>query len=265
MLNQLLAMDRPIVFFDLETTGTMINRDRIVEISVVKVEQDGSTRTTTRRINPEMPIPPSATAIHGIHDADVADAPTFSLIAANLAKYLEGADLAGYNLLKFDIPMLQEEFKRCGVPFSLEGRRVFDVFNIFRKLFPRNLSAAYRFFCGKELEGAHGAQADTLATLEVLEAQLEKYPEVPRDPDALAKYSDDTDPDAVDKTRRFKWLDGEVIVNFGKNAGRKLKEISEKDPGFLRWIIRSDFPDDVKSIASEALLGRFPERKDPAP
>lgn len=255
-----LKLERPLVIFDIESTGVAPGRDRIVELAVKKIMPDGSSTDIVRRVNPEMPIPPSATAVHGISDADVASAPPFSVIAANFAAYLDGCDLGGYNVLNFDIPMLQSEFQRAGVPFSMEGRKVVDAYNIFCKLYPRTLTAAYKFFCNAELTDAHSADADTAATWEVLLGQLAKHPELPRDLTALAEFSNMTDPDAVDRTRRFKWRDGEVVVNFGKNAGRPLKEIAEQDPGFLRWIIRSDFPEDVKKVATDALSGVFPQR-----
>ena len=256
-----LQLERPLVVFDIESTGVSPERDRIVELAVLKIMPDGTKQSTVKRINPEMPIPKAASAVHGIYDEDVAGSPPFSIIAANLARYLEDCDFGGYNLVKFDIPMLQAEFQRAGVPFSMEGRRVVDVFNIFCKLYPRTLTAAYSFFCGKELTDAHSASADTDATWEVLLGQLAKHPELPRDLNGLAEYSYNSDPDAVDRTRRFKWSDDGVVVNFGKNAGRLLTDIAENDPGFLRWIIRSDFPEDVKKIASDALIGIVPERK----
>ncbi len=157
--------------------------------------------------------------------------------------------------------MLEAEFKRAGFDFKVEGRRVIDAYNIFCKLYPRTLTAAYKFFCGKELEGAHGAAADTAATFEVLLGQLERHPELPRDMAGLAEFSDLTGPDTVDRTRRFKWVDNEVVVNFGKNAGRTLRDLAENDPGFLRWIVRSDFSDEVRTIANDALMGKFPVRK----
>ncbi len=256
-----LELTRPLAFFDIESTGIVPQRDRIVEIAVLKLRPDGSSQSNVRRLNPGIPIPPGATAIHGITDADVADCPQFADIADKLASYLADCDLGGYNVTGFDIPLLEAEFKRAGVDFSFAGRKVVDVYNIFCKLYPRTLSAVYKFFCGKELEGAHGASADTDATLEVLLAQLERHPELPTDVAGLADFSDQTDPDAIDRTRRFKWSGGEATVNFSKYAGRTLREVSENDPGFLRWIVRSDFPDDVKEIASNALIGKFPERK----
>ena len=256
-----LQLTRPLVVFDIESTGVVPQRDRIVEIAVMKIMPDGTSRTTVRRLNPEMPIPPGASAIHGITDADVADCPVFADIAEKLLNYLEDCDLAGYNIQGFDVPLLENEFKRVGLNFDTSNRKIVDAYNIFCKLYPRTLTAAYKFFCGKDLEGAHGAAADTAATFEVLLGQLAKHPELPRDAAGLAEFSDITDPDAVDRGRRFKWNGDEVMVNFGKYAGRTLRDVAENEPGFLRWIIKSDFPDDVRTIAEKALVGIFPERK----
>ena len=256
-----LHLTRPLAVFDIESTGVVPLRDRIVEIAVMKIMPDGTSRTTVRRLNPGMPIPPGATAVHGITDADVADCPRFEDIAEKLLHYLADCDLAGYNISGFDVPMLENEFKRAGLDLEVSKRKVVDAYAIFCKLYPRTLTAAYKFFCGKDLTDAHGAAADTAATWEVLLGELEKHPELPRELDALADYSDMSDPDAVDKSRRFKWSGDEVIVNFGKYAGRPLREIAENEPGFLRWIIKNDFPDDVREIAGNALIGKVPERK----
>ncbi len=254
-------LERPLAVFDIESTGVNPDSDRIVEISVIKVFPDGEEISNTRRVNPEMPIPPQSTAIHGISDADVADAPKFRDIAPKLNNFLSDCDLAGYNISGFDVPLLINEFRRVGIDFSMEGRRVIDAYGIYCKLYPRTLSGAYKFFCRKELENAHSAMADTRATLEVLASQLEKHTELSRDMDELAKFCDMTDPDAIDRTRRFKWQGDIAVVGFGKNAGRALKDVAVNDPGFLRWIIRSDFPAEVKKIAENALVGIFPERK----
>lgn len=256
-----LKLDRPLAVFDIESTGVVPQRDRIVEIAVLKITPDGESRNTVRRLNPQIPIPPSATAIHGISDADVADCPVFADIADKLLAYLDGCDLAGYNIQGFDIPLLECEFKRVGLDLKTSERRVIDVYNLFCKLYPRTLTAAYKFFCGKDLEGAHGAAADTAATWEVLLGQLAKHPELPRESAELAQFSDNSDPDALDRNRRFKWNGDDVVVNFGKYSGRTLKDIAENEPGFLRWIIKSDFPDDVKEIASDALIGKFPVKR----
>ena len=204
-MSESLQLTRPLAVFDIESTGVVPQRDRIVEIAVMKIMPDGSSRTTVRRLNPGMPIPPGATAIHGITDADVADCPLFADIAEKLLSYLADCDLAGYNISGFDVPLLENEFKRAGLEFDTSSRKIVDIYNIFCKLYPRTLTAAYKFFCGKELEGAHGAAADTAATFEVLLGQLAKHPELPRDAAGLADFSDVTDPDAVDRNRRFKW------------------------------------------------------------
>ena len=256
-----LKLARPLAFFDIESTGVVPQRDRIVEIAVVKLYPDGRQQTTVRRLNPGIPIPAGATAIHGISDADVADAPSFADIAEKLFNYLSDCDLAGYNISGFDVPILEAEFKRAGYDFTAVDHKIVDAYNIFCKLYPRTLTAAYKFFCGKELDDAHSAGADTAATLEVLAGEMERHPELPDDVNGLAAFSDLAGPDAVDRGRRFKWSGDEVVVNFGKNAGRTLRDLAENDPNFLRWILRGDFADDVKEIASNALIGKFPVRK----
>jgi len=256
-----LILERPLVFFDIESTGTNPYRDRIVELAVIKLMPDGSREEAVRRINPCMPIPAGASAVHGIYDDDVKDCPTFDVIAHNLYNYLEGCDLAGYNIVKFDVPMLQEEFKRCNLELSLKERKLIDVFNIFCRLYPRNLSAAYKFFCGGDLEDAHSALADTDATAAVLMGQLAKHPELPRETAGLAEFSAARDADFVDSEGRLKFSGDEVVINFGKNSGRRLRDLASEDPGFLRWMLRSDFSDEVKTIIKNALSGEFPTRK----
>ena len=233
-----LVLERPLVFFDIESTGTNPYRDRIVEIAVIKVMPDGSREEVVRRINPCMLIPAGASAVHGIYDVDVADCPTFDVIAHNLYNYIENCDLAGYNIVKFDVPMLQEEFKRCGLELSMRDRKLIDVFNIFCRLYPRNLSAAYKFFCGGDLEDAHSALADTDATVAVLLGQLAKHPELPREMAGLAEFSAARDADFVDSEGRLKFSGDEVVINFGKNSGRRLRELASDDPGFLRWMLQ---------------------------
>ncbi len=255
-----LLLERPLVFFDIESTGTNPYRDRIVEIAVIKVMPDGSRDEVVRRINPTIPIPGGASAVHGIYDADVADCPTFDVIALNLYNYLEGCDLAGYNIVKFDVPMLQEEFKRCNLELNMRDRKLIDVFNIFCRLYPRTLSAAYEFFCGGNLEDAHSALADTDATVAVLLGQLAKHPELPREMAGLAEFSAARDADFVDSEGRLKFSGDEVVVNFGKNSGRRLRDLAAEDPGFLRWMLRSDFSEEVKTVIKNALAGEFPTR-----
>ena len=262
----------PLVFFDLETTGTNILTDRIVEISVVKLFPDGTKEVKTRRINPEMHIPLEASEVHGLYDEDVKDAPTFRRIAQSLYLYLEDCDLGGYNIVKFDVPVLVREFQRAGLQFEIKQRRIVDAYYLYCKMEPRTLKAAYKTFCGKNLDDAHSAEADTLATVEVFEAELKKYAawtseELPED----VEFSEDLDvihnlcnpkiQDAVDPDGRFRWKEGEVVVAFGRNAGQKLKTIAVENPDFLRWILKADFSQEVKKIASDALKGYFPEKQ----
>ena len=267
-----LIKERPLVFFDLEATGVNILNDRIVEISVVKIFPDGRREVKTRRINPEMHIPEEASAIHGIYDKDVANEPTFRAISKNFFIYLEDCDLGGYNITKFDIPMLTREFSRAGLTFTTANRRIIDAYNIFCRMEPRNLSAAYKFFCGKDMKDAHSAEADTLATVEIFEGEIKRYSQMAREdyPEDIEKWPETLDEfhtfcnqrmiDSIDPDGRFKWKNGEAVVAFGKNAGTSLRRIAIDNPHFLRWILRSDFSVEVKNIASDALKGIFPEK-----
>ena len=245
-----LKLKRPIVFLDLETTGVDPAKDRIVEISLVKVQPDGSKEVKTRRINPGMPIPPESTAIHGIADDDVKDEPRFEQIAKSLAAYMEGCDLAGYNSNRFDIPVLAEEFLRAGVDVDLKKRRFIDVQNIFHKMEQRTLVAAYRFYCDRELEGAHSAEADTLATYEVLMAQLERYPDLENDIDKLAEFS--TRGEAADYAGRILFNEkGEEVFGFGKYKGRPVAEVFRAEPSYYAWMMNGDFPLYTKKVITE--------------
>ena len=227
-----LNLKNPIVFFDLETTGINIVKDRIVEISFVKVHPNGKEETKTRRINPEMPIPPESTAIHGITDEDVKDCPTFKEIAKSLAAQIEGCDLAGYNSNRFDIPLLAEEFLRAGVDIDLNKRKFVDVQTIFHKMEQRTLSAAYKFYCDKSLENAHTAEADTMATYEILKAQLDRYSDLQNDIDFLSKYSSFTS--NVDFAGRMVYNeDGKEVINFGKYKGKLVEEVLKTDPAII--------------------------------
>lgn len=240
-----LNLSRPIIFFDLETTGTSVTSDRIVEISLIKVFPDGTTEEKTRRINPECHIPEASTAIHHITDEDVKDAPTFRQIAKSLHEMFDNCDIAGFNSNKFDVPLLIEEFGRVGLPFDVAGRNFVDVQGIFHKMEQRTLVAAYRFYCGKDLNDAHSATADTRATYEVLLSQLDRYPELKNDVKALADFS--AGGRNVDLAGRMVYDDNhEPIFNFGKNKGRKVKDIVHREPGFIQWILQGDFPKETK-------------------
>ena len=241
-----LNLQRPIVFFDLETTGVQITRDRIVEISILKISPDGERETKTRRINPEMPIPAGASAVHGITDADVADCPTFAQVARSLYAWLEGCDIAGFNSNRFDVPMLVEEFLRAGVAVDFDDRHFVDVQTIFHKMERRTLEAAYKFYCDKTLENAHSAEADTLATFEVLEAQLDRYPEdLKNDIPALAEFS--THGRRVDFAGSLAYNDkDEIVINFGKYKGVPVTEVFRKDSGYYNWVMGAQFPLETK-------------------
>ena len=248
-----LQLTRSIVCYDLETTGVDPGTDRIVEISILRVEPDGSRVTRTRRINPGRPIPEGATAVHGIRDEDVADAPSFRQIAKGLAETLEGADLAGFNVARFDIPLLDREFRDNGFDLGLDKRRIVDAMTIFHRMEPRDLSAATRFYLGREHSGAHEAEADVAASFEILEAQLERYDDLPQTVDALDAWLRRIPENAADQSGKFVHEDGRVVFNFGKHKGKLLAEVAASAPDYLQWILGSDFPDDAKRFVREAL------------
>lgn len=242
-----LNLTRPLIFFDLETTGTNVTHDRIVEISYIKVYPDGKEERKTRRLNPEMPIPPASTAVHHITDEDVRDELTFRQIAKSLYSIFEGCDIAGYNSNKFDVPLLMEEFARCGINFDVAGHRFIDVQNIFHKMEQRTLVAAYKFYCGGNLEDAHSALADTQATYEVLLGQLERYPELENDVEYLAKFS--TIGRNLDLAGRIVLDDRDIpVFNFGKHKGRPVKEVLRREPSFFDWVMQGDFAKNTKDV-----------------
>ena len=254
-----LNLRNPLVFFDLETTGIDIAKDRIVEISMVKVMPNGEEIVKTRRINPGMPIPPESTAIHGITDEDVKDCPKFKEIAKSLAAQIEGCDLAGFNSNRFDIPMLAEEFLRAGVDVDLNRRKFIDVQTIFHKMEQRNLMAAYKYYCNKDLANAHSAEADTMATYEVLKAQLDRYPELENDVNFLSKYSSFTN--NVDFAGRMVYNEkGQEVFNFGKYKGRLVEEVLKSDPSYYAWIMNGDFPLNTKKMLTEIRLRGFNQK-----
>lgn len=245
-----LKTDRPIAFFDLETTGTNITTDRIVEISILKVMPDGSRNSYTQRVNPQVPIPEGASEIHGIYDIDVANEPTFEELAPAIFKKLFDCDLAGYNSDRFDIPMLAEEFMRAGIEFDLNDRRTIDVQTIFHKQEPRNLSAAYRFYCNNDLENAHSAEADTNATFEILEAQLERYG-MDKDINAISEFTDRGD-NKMDFAGRIVRNDKDVpVFNFGKHKGRPVEDVLRDEPGYYNWMMDKEFPLYTKKVLKD--------------
>ncbi len=248
-----LKLKNPIIFLDLETTGIDVSRDRIVEISLVKISPGGGREVKTRRVNPEMPIPPEATAIHGISDDDVKDAPPFRALARSLASYMEGCDLGGYNSNRFDIPMLVEEFLRAGVDVDFKRRKFVDVQNIFHQKERRTLEAAYKFYCDKELENAHSAEADVIATHEVLEAQLDRYPDLENDIAFLADFS--SRDNCADYAGRIVYDDNGVeVFGFGKHKGRLVAEVFHTEPSYYSWMMNGDFPLYTKKVITEIRL-----------
>ena len=249
-----LNIKNPIVFFDLETTGVNINVDRIIELCYIKLYPNGNEESMSMRINPEMHIPESSSAIHGITDEDVKDCPTFKQVAVNLEKTFKGCDLAGFNSNRFDIPLLVEEFLRVGIDLDLSKRKFVDVQNIYHKLEKRTLVAAYKFYCNKNLEDAHSALADTKATLEVLEAQLDHYPnELKNDIDFLAEFSKMTD--NVDFAGRIVYDENHnEVFNFGKYKGQKVSDVFRTDPGYYSWMMKGDFALNTKQIITKIKL-----------
>ncbi len=264
-----LKLTRPIVFFDLETTGINFIHDRIVEFCLHRVNIDGSEKTWTQLVNPTIPIPAEASFIHGIKDEDVKDKPTFKILASEVAQFISGCDLAGYNSIKFDIPFIAEEFLRAEVDFDLQGRRFVDALSIFHKMEPRTLSAAFKFYCNKNLDNAHSAEADTIATYEILKAQLDRYEDtsykdrfgresvpVVNDIQALHEFSFHS---------RFADLAGQIIFddknnevfNFGKHKGKVVLDVFDKEPSYYDWMMKSDFPLYTKKVITAIKLRGF--------
>lgn len=255
-----LNISRPLIFFDLETTGTSVTTDRIVELSYLKVYPNGEKESKTRRLNPEMHIPEASTRVHHITDDDVKDCPTFRQIAKSLMDIFEGCDVAGYNSNKFDVPLLIEEFARVGMAFDIKNRRFIDVQSIFYRMEPRTLVAAYKKFCGKNLEDAHSAMADTMATYEVLLGQIREYEDLENDIESLAKYSEnENNVDMVGRIVRDE--EGNCLINFGKHKGRKVEEIFATDHGYYSWIMNGDFPKNTKDVLTGLYMKYLEQRK----
>jgi len=251
-----LNLTKPICFFDLETTGINITNDRIVEISILKVYPDGKEETYTMRVNPTIPIPPEVTLVHGISDEDIADAPTFKDISKEVYQIVKDCDLGGFNSNRFDIPVLAEEMLRADIDFDMKNTQSIDVQTIFHKMEQRTLSAAYKFYCGKNLDNAHSAEADTLATYEVLKSQLDRYEDLQNDSKFLAEFS---------SRKKFADMAGFIIYNkdgvecfsFGKHKGKLVTEVLEKEPGYFGWLLNADFPLYTKKILTAIKLRAF--------
>ncbi len=248
-----LKLTKPIVFFDLETTGTNVQHDRIVELSYIKVMPNGEEIEKAIRINPEMPIPAEATAVHNITDEDVANCPTFKQIAHDIAKVFTGCDIGGFNSNRFDVPMLMEEFMRVGIDFDCTKCRFVDVQTIFHKMEQRTLSAAYKFYCDKDLENAHSAAADTRATYEVLKAQLDRYSNLSNDINFLSEFS--TQNKNADLAGRIIYnADKKEVFNFGKYKGQLVEDVFRRDTGYYGWMMQGDFPANTKKVITNIKL-----------
>ncbi len=249
-----LNLTKSIAFFDLETTGLSISKDKIVEIAILKINPDQSEESYVKRVNPLMPISEESTSIHGISNEDVKDCDSFEVLANEIKTFIGDADLAGYNSNRFDIPFLLEELLNSNVELNMDGRRFIDVQTIFHKMEQRTLEAAYKFYCGKQIENAHSAEADTRATYEVLKGQLDRYEEVENDMDFLFEFTQQGKNRKIDFVGRLAVNDeDEVIYNFGKHSGKTIKEVYQKEPGYHRWIMDNDFPLITKSILKKSV------------
>lgn len=246
-----LQLKRPIAFMDLETTGVNLATDRIVEIAILKVLPDQSTQLKRKLINPQMPIPPGASDVHGITDEMVKDAPTFRQVANEIRQFLDNTDIGGYNSNRFDLPLLVEEFLRAGLDFDISDRKLVDVQRIYHVMEPRTLSAAYKFYCDKVLEGAHSAEADATATWEVLQAQMSKYDQLGDSLDSIVKFTGQEQ--IVDFARRFVMENGVEVFNFGKHKGRPVADVLKAEPQYYDWMMKGDFPLHTKQKLTEIL------------
>lgn len=245
----MLQLTKPLAFIDLETTGTNLGLDRIVEIAIVKILPDGNRSIKRKLLNPGIPISKASTDVHGITDEMVKEAPTFKQVAHELKQMMDGCDIGGYNSNRFDIPMLVEEFLRAGVEFDMKGRRLVDVQHIFHRMEQRTLGAAYKFYCNKNLEGAHSAEIDATATFEIFEAQLLRYPELGSTVDSVLKLIGEEV--IVDFARRFTMDNGIEVFNFGKHKGRPVAEVLKAEPQYYDWMMKGDFPQHTKQKLTE--------------
>ena len=246
-----LQLSRPLAVIDLETTGVNLTIDRIVEIAIVKVQPDGNRIVKRKLVNPLMPIPKASSDVHGITDDMVKDAPSFKQIANEIRQFLDHCDMAGYNSNRFDLPLLVEEFLRAGLEFDMSNRHLLDVQKLYHMMEPRNLSAAYKFYCDKNLENAHSAEVDAIATFEVLESQLQRYPQVGSTVESVIKFTGQEQ--IVDFARRFVMENGIEIFNFGKHKGRAVTEVLKAEPQYYDWMMKGDFPMHTKQKLTEIL------------
>ncbi len=252
-----MKLTKDLVVLDLETTGTWVDKDRIIEIALIKMKPDGTREDMVMKINPGMPIPPVVTELTGISNGDVQNAPQFKTVAQEIQAFIGDADLGGFNIDRFDLPLLKREFNEAGVEFSVANRNVYDAQKVYHINEKRDLSAAYQFFCQKELVNAHSAMADTEATLEILAQQMVKYGD--ESPESLLQYTYQTSNEFYDKERKFRWWNGKLYMMFGKYARRhSLDEVVKKDRGYLEWILSANFSQDIKLLVENALNGQMP-------
>ena len=259
-----LQLNRPLAFIDVETTGLRPYSDRIVELSILKIHPDGTEEYKSHRVNPGVSIPAETTAIHGITDADVASEPMFQQYAKSVRDFLEDCDIAGFNAIKFDLPCLEAEFARANVEFSRNDRYFIDSQIIFHQREPRNLQAAYQKYCNRDMVNAHSAEEDAKVSAEVLDGQLEIYPDLPTDVPGLSALCYRVEKNYIDSEGKFIWVEGEAVCNFGRHKGRLLREITVDNPGFFEWIIHRDFSSEIKDMSIKALKGEFPKQLEPS-
>jgi DNA polymerase-3 subunit epsilon len=254
-----LQFDKPVVFIDLETTGISAPHDRIVELTAIRLSPDGRRNVWTKRMNPGMQIPKSATDVHGITNEDVAGEPPFSFYAAELQRFLGDADLGGFGVSRLDIPLLETEFRRSGVEFSRRGRRILDAQILFHMLEPRDLAAAYKKYCGSDLVNAHTSEGDVEASIAVLDGILKQNPDLPRNVEGLNALCNREQENWIDSQGKFAWSSGVAVVGFGKYKGVPIRTVAQTDPGYFDWMLKSDFAEDTKGVAARALRDDFPD------
>ncbi|MCA9402023.1 MAG: 3'-5' exonuclease [Candidatus Omnitrophica bacterium] len=255
-----MKLKKPFVVFDLETTGTWIEKDRIIEIAIIKIHPDGSKETYEKKINPQMPIPAKVQELTGISDEDVKDAPVFREIAQQVFDFIADADVGGFNVERFDLPLLERELKEAGITFEYKSRVIIDAQKIFHLHEKRDLTAAYQFYCQRELDNAHSALADTEATWEILQAQVDQYAQQEGDLHDLSKFDYKTYQEYYDDERKFRWWNGQLYMMFGKYARKyTLEEVVRKDRSYLEWILSANFSDQIKNLVEDALNGQFPK------
>lgn len=257
-----MQLSKPLVVLDLETTGTWIEKDRIIEIALIKVNTDDSEQVFETKVNPLMPIPPVVSELTGIKDEDVRNAPTFTTIASKVVEFIGDADLAGFNAERFDIPLLMRELSDIGVKFDLSGRMIYDAQKVYHLHQKRDLSAAYAFYCQKDLKDAHSALADTQATLSILKQQVQLYGNGNVHIDVLKEFNYKQSTEYFDSDRKFRWWNGELYMTFGKYAKKEsLRLIAQKDPNYLQWILDKDFSEEVKSMVQDVINGQHPKQE----